>query len=126
MKINENEPPREFEVGWGQKFTMKDCAHIELAANEQITLISDSGAEYDVARKNWGYYATPSINGRLNRFGLKTMLVKNCIGHYYIMLVEDGLEEEFDQYVGAEDLKVCGCLDDATLSEIEDKLSSLQ
>ena len=126
MKINENKPPREFEVGWGPKFIMKDCAHIELAANEQITLISESGAEYDVARKNWGYYATPSINGRLNRFGLKAMLVKNSDGHFYIMLVDKGHEAEFNEYVADEDLKVCGCLDDTTLPEIEARLSANQ
>ena len=33
--------------------------------------------EYDIVKKNWGFYATPSINGRLIKFGYKTCLIKN-------------------------------------------------
>ncbi len=123
MRINKNEPPREFEVGFGPKVVMKDCAHVELAANEQITLKTDSGAEYDVARKNWGFYATPSINGRLERFGLRAMLVKNRLEHFYVMLVERGHDTEFHQYLSDEGLKLCGCLDESTLLEVERSLT---
>ena len=28
-------------------------------------------------KKNWGFYSTPSINGRLKKFGLKCALIKN-------------------------------------------------
>lgn len=115
MKIQKNEPPREFEVGWGQKFTMKDCAHIELAANEQVTFKTDNGGEYDVARKDWGFYATPSINSRLERFGLRAMLVGNKANCYYVMLVEDGKEREFARYVEQEELTVYGLMNSETL-----------
>lgn len=126
MKIQRNDPPREYEVGFGPKVMIKDCAHIVLAANEQITLKTEAGSEYDVARKNWGFYATPSINGRLARFGFKTALVKNRVGQYFVMLVEQGGEMEFDRYVQDEGLTICGWLDDQTLPTVEHALASAQ
>ena len=54
MKINRNDPPREYQCGYGPVVTMKDCAHIELEADEQITLKTQQGNEYDVARKVLG------------------------------------------------------------------------
>ena len=123
MKIQTNEPPREFEVGFGPKVTMKDCAHIELAADEQITLRTEQGGEYDVARKSWGFYATPSINGRLERFGFRTALVKNRLGQFFVMLVENGGETEFEQYLREEGLTVSGWLDEQTLGAIDDSLA---
>ena len=123
MKIQRNDPPREYEVGFGPKVTIKDCAHIELAADEQITFESEAGGEYDVTRKNWGFYATPSINGRLARFGFKTALVKNRLDQYFVMLVEQGGEANFDRYVQDEGLTVCGWLDDQTLPTVEQALS---
>ena len=124
MKIHKNDPPREYEVGFGPKVTIKDCAHIELADDEQVTFKTEAGGEYDVARKNWGYYATPSINGRLERFGLKTALVKNRLGQFFVMLVEQGKKGEFDRYVEDEGLTVCGWLDDHTLAGLETTLAS--
>ncbi len=115
MKIQENNPPREFKVGWGPKFTIKDCAHIDLAANEQVTFKTEKGGEYDVVRKDWGFYATPSINSRLERFGLRAMLVVNKVNCYYVMLVEEGKNEEFARYVEQEELTVCGPLNTETL-----------
>ena len=123
MKIQENDPPREFEVGWGPKFTLQDCAHIELAANEQVTFKTEAGGEYDVVRKDWGFYATPSINSRLERFGLRAMLVGNKVGHFYVMLVEDGKDTEFAKYVQEEELTVYGPLNAETLPAIAKGMS---
>lgn len=123
MKINRNDPPRVFEVGLSEIIQMKDCAHIELEPDEQVTLLTPSGAEYDVSRKAWGFYATPSLNGRLPQFGLKTALVKNRIGRYFILLVEKGHEEDFARYVEVEKLAICAWLDDAeVLGRIEKAL----
>ena len=63
MKFKPKNPPRTFEVGAETKYTMSDCASIELEPNEQVTFLAGK-AEYDVTRKEWGYYATPSTNGR--------------------------------------------------------------
>ena len=42
-----------------------------LRNNEQLTF-RNGKSEYDVAKKNWGYYATPSINNRLKKFKFRT------------------------------------------------------
>jgi hypothetical protein len=111
MKVDFKTPPREFEVGFDRKGIMKDCASIALAANEQVTFVTENGAEYDVARKDWGFYATPSINGRLAGFGLRAVLVRNRIDRYFILLVERGKEASFDDYVRSEPLHIVRWLD---------------
>ena len=57
-----------------------DCGRIALAPDEQVTFTTEAGGEYDVTRKSWGFYATPSINGRLKTFGLRAALVRNVAG----------------------------------------------
>lgn len=100
------DPPREFSVGRGKPITIRDCARIELAPDEQVTFVTPDGGEYDVTRKAWGFYATPSLNGRLPRFGLRARLVKNPEGRFFIVLVEEGREAEFDRYARDEDLTI--------------------
>jgi hypothetical protein len=91
---------------------MKDCGTLALDPDEQVTFVTANGAEYDVARKDWGFYATPSLNGRLTSFGLRTVLVRNRLtGRYFIMLVENGQEEAFDAYLTQESCEVVVWLD---------------
>ena len=111
MKLHPIEPPREFEVGFGPRVLMKDCGRLSLEANEQVTLTTPGGAEYDVARKSWGFYATPSLNARLTSFGLRPVLVKNRLGHYFVLLVEKGHEVDFHSYLESEGLQACAWLD---------------
>lgn len=106
MKQKLIEPPREFEVGWDEKIMLKDCAHIELAPDEQVTFKTESGAEYDVARKNWGFYATPSLNSRLTRFNLQAVLVKNRVDQFFVLLVEKGKENLFEKYMASEKMSI--------------------
>ena len=47
-----------------KKIYIKHCADIYLKKNEQITL-KNFDKEYDIVKKDWGFYATPSINDRL-------------------------------------------------------------
>jgi hypothetical protein len=125
MKLNVKNPPRLFEVGFGEKIQMKDCAHIEMEPDEQVTFLTESGAEYDVARKSWGYYATSSLNGRLKSFGLRAVLVKGEDGKFFVHLVEKGKENDYDRYRQAERLVVVCWLDgDEPLLELETKLKS--
>lgn len=123
MKIIRNDPPREFEVGFDKKGVIKDCGSVLLSADEQVTLKTDTGAEYDVTRKSWGFYATPSINGRLSSFGLRTVLVMNRIGRYFVLLVEKGHEKEFQEYIDQEPLDIVAWLDD---SDHLEKLTKLK
>ena len=95
MKIIKKNPPRKYNVGIDNQITIKDCGSILLEENEQITFLTNNQKEYDVARKNWGFYATPSVNLRLKNQGFKTALVRNSMGQWYIMLVEKDKVKKF-------------------------------
>jgi hypothetical protein len=111
MKIQVKDPPREFVVGRGSVIQIRDCARIELDADEQITFATPAGGEYDVARKSWGFYATPSTNARLSRFGLRAALARSCENKYFVYLVESGHEEDFRGYLEREKNEVIAWLD---------------
>ena len=111
MNINQRHPPREFEVGFEHKSILKDCGAIHLEPNEQITFVTAGGHEYDVARKDWGFYATPSLNGRLVTFALRAVLVRNRVDAFFVLLVEKGKELQFEEYVDSEPLTVVCWMD---------------
>jgi hypothetical protein len=111
VKFEAKNPPRVFEVGYDIKGHISDCGSMHLAADEQVTFVTEQGAEYDVTRKDWGFYATPSLNGRLAGFGLRGVLVKNRHNRFFVMLVERGKEEAFDRYVKQEPLAIISWLD---------------
>jgi hypothetical protein len=113
MKFEPKNPPREFEVGYDVKGIIRDCGSMRLAADEQITFLTEDGGEYDLTRKEWGFYATPSLNGRLAGFNLRAVLVKNRVDRYFVLLVERGKEEAFERYVRQEPLKIVTWLDSA-------------
>lgn len=120
MKIFPLDPPRVFSVGTVAVVNMKDCGRIELGADEQVTFVTEAGAEYDVARKSWGFYATPSLNGRLRRFGWRALLAKSLGAKFYIVLVEGGKERECQDYMKAHRYTIVCWLDsDATLAQLE-------
>jgi hypothetical protein len=124
MKFEEKRPPRVFQVGNVEKFPMRDCGTLRLEADEQVTLVTESGAEYDVARKDWGFYATPSLNGRLASFGLRAVLVRNPSERYFVLLVEKDKQAQFDAYVKSERLAlVCWMDSDDKLRAIENALA---
>ncbi len=112
MKILHQEPPREFLVGFENKVSLKHCAQIELESDELVTFANVSGSEYDVVRKEWGYYATPSLNKRLLSFQLRPVLTQNREGHFFLLLVERGKEGLFEKYVSSEKLKLILWFDD--------------
>ena len=112
MKLEPKQPPREFEVGFEHKSTISDCGTIKLAENEQVSLITEKGGEWDVVRKKWGFYATPSINGRLSDYNIRSVLVKNRIDRFYILLVEKGHEADFKDYMRLEKMTIVAWLDE--------------
>lgn len=112
MRFDRKDPPRRFTVGNAGPIEMKDCGTLHLAADEQVTLVTESGGEYDIARKDWGFYATPSLNGRLESFGLRAVLIQNRdTKRYFVLLVERGREESFERYLQVENLRVVHWLD---------------
>lgn len=126
MRFTPIDPPRIFEVGHEEKkIVLKDCARVDLEPDEQVAFTTPAGAEYDVTRKAWGFYATPSLNGRLLRFGLRGVLVKNRINQYFVMLVERGHETAFERYVAEERLVVVSWLDETgVLQRLEELVQS--
>ena len=118
MKLTPKNPPRRYSVGKKGAVEVSDCGTVHLRADEQVTFITDEGAEYDVMRKDWGFYATPSLNGRLPQFGLRGALVRNTAsGRYFVCLVEK--ESAFLAYLAREGLETVIWLDD------EEKLNAL-
>jgi len=120
VKFTPIDPPRIFSVGPKGEIQLKDCARIELAPDEQVTFGVDSGAEYDVVKKSWGFYATPSLNRRLVRYGLSAALIRSPDGRFYVFLIEQGKFADFQRYCDQEDLVVVRWLDsDQGLRELE-------
>lgn len=117
MEIIEKKPPRSFKVGKDQKITLHDVGEIYLEDNELVTFMNDKKMEYDVGRKEWGYYATPSVNDRLKNFGFKTALVRNAKGQIYIMIVENDKIDIFNQYLAEESNYVLQWLDEEGLNK---------
>ena len=111
MRFEPKQPPREFEVGFDNKGVIRDCGTMHLEPDEQITFRTEDGKEYDLTRKDWGFYAAPSLNGRLATFNLRAVLVKNRIDRFFVLLVERGKEEAFERYVAGEPLKIVAWLD---------------
>ena len=123
MEFHPKQPPREFEVGFDKKGVIRDCGNMHLAPDEQITFVTEDGKEYDVTRKDWGFYAGPSLNGRLAGFKLRAVLVKNRVGRYFVMLVEKGKEVSFESYVREEPLQIISWLDtNEALASLETKV----
>jgi len=121
MKIQHNIPPRVFTVpDKVEDVQIADVAHLWLEADEQITLITHDGNEYDIARKSWGYYATPSLNRRLKQFNLRSALVRSYHHTYFIMMAERGHEEAFFNYLAHHDQRFITWLDeDSVLQQID-------
>ncbi len=124
MKFEPKQPPREFEVGFDKKGIIRDCGQVHLAPDEQLTFLTADGNEYDVTRKDWGFYATPSLNGRLATFNLRAVLVKNRINRFFVLLVEKGKEPIFEHYVCSEPLEIVTWLDTTeALAVLESKIT---
>ena len=113
MTFEPKDPARSFYVGKNSEIEIKDVGDVYLSPNEQLTFVTDpSGARYDFVRKDWGFYATPSINGRLKQEGFKTALVENLQGRIYLMVVELRHMALFDAYCRVEKQTVLRWLDE--------------
>jgi hypothetical protein len=128
VRIEHVDPPREFEVG-KRGGRMRHVADAWLGDDEIMTFKTDSGTEVDVARKSWGYYGSPSLNGRLRDFGLRAALAMGVpregeeSPRMYLMFVEAGSEADFEEYVAAEEMRVVAWLDsDEAVRAAADKL----
>lgn len=110
---------RKFRAG-SQNILLKHCGNIFLKNDEVVTFVDQDAGEYDICKKAWGYYATPSINSRLKKFKFKTVLVKNDAGKYFILLVKKNKIQEFKKYLKSENIKIiCFLEEDKNYSKIK-------
>jgi len=113
MQIDAFAEPRRFSVGV-TKLQLSHVANITLHPDEMITFISDGGREYDVTAKDWGYYATPSVVGRLRHFGMRAALMRNVdTGQLFVVLVFDNQLPAWRAYMEEERQELVMWLDDA-------------
>lgn len=122
MKVDETKPPRRFMVGIRGEVELAEVAKIYLEPEELVTFFGPQGSEHDVTRKDWGFYATQSVNYRLPTKGLRAALVKNTQGRWFVLLIEKAEERKaaFKEYCQSEQVTVVAWLDDeATLQKIE-------
>lgn len=114
MEHNLTLDPRIFTVN---EASIKDYGKIILDPDEMISFITVSGKELDITAKEWGFYATPSINSRLRKQGFKTALVENKHGRIYVMVVDMDRLNLFDEYCRKEGQFVREWLDMISVSQ---------
>ena len=103
MKITKKN--RKFKVGI-KKIELTEKAYIFLKNNEMVTL-KNKKMEYDIVKKDWGYYATPSINERLLKFNFKTCIIKNKTSkNIFILIVDKNKIKNLIKYLKNENCRV--------------------
>ena len=95
---------RSFEVN--KKIILKHTANIKLNSNEMITL-KNNKMEFDITKKKWGFYATPSINKRLKSFGfLSAIIQNNNTKNIFVVLIDKKKKKLFTKYIKTQDIRV--------------------
>ncbi|MDW3208207.1 MAG: hypothetical protein R8L07_21950 [Alphaproteobacteria bacterium] len=115
MKFDIQDPPRPFRVGAKGDIELLDCGTVRLAPDEQVTFRTDNrgATAFDVTRKEFGYYASNSLNGTLPRQGLRAALCRNdAHGLLYMLFVEKGKENQYRSYLDAEGMSHLGWMDE--------------
>ena len=77
---------------------------------------------FDIVRKNWGFYALPSINKRLKKFKLNAVIVesKNFKTFFILLVAKDKKKiSAFKDYCKKENLKIIIWLNDYNFSLIK-------
>lgn len=112
MKLNLNKQKRVFAVGKKQDILIEDLGGIKLNNNELLSLTCPGDARHEIVAKNWGFYATQSVNKRLREYRVKTALAKNNDNFVYVLLVSEDKLKQFEQYCVSEGLDVILWLDE--------------
>lgn len=109
MKLSITREARTFTVN---DVVLKDHGKIFLEPDEMVSFVTSSGKEYDFTAKDWGYYVTSSINGRLKKEGFRTALVENQVGRVFVIAVESEKLSAFEKYRREEKQKILIWLDE--------------
>ena len=112
MHIDAFPEPRRFPVGVAS-VEISHVANIALAPDELVTFTSSGDREYDLTAKDWGYYATPSVGGRLRHFGMRAALMRNIdTRQVFVVIVFDDQVGAWQEYMVAERQDLVFWLDD--------------
>ena len=101
MKIKINKKPRKFTVGLNNTI-LKDLGKIYLNNNEHSTFIKKVNT---MKLKDWGYYATPSVNKRLKILNFEHLSLKIHLNQF-ILIVHKEKIKNFRKYLRADKLKL--------------------
>ena len=113
---------RKFIVGKKKNILLIDKGSIYLKKNENISIHFNKLINYDIVRKNWGFYPLPSLNKRLKNFNLKSVIVKNQkLKTFFIMLVINNKKKisEFRKFFKNENLEILLWINNKNLSHLE-------
>lgn len=116
MKLKIKDIPRIFRPRKDKDIYISDYGDIHLEPDEQVSFVTASGKRHDFAAKEWGFYATPSVNSRLKNEGFKTALIVNTFGQVYIMVVDINKMELFEKYCEVEEQQILEWLDERKLN----------
>ncbi len=108
MNVEITKTPRVFKV---EGVRIKDFGKIFLKEDEMISFKRENNKEYDFVSKEWGFYATPSVNKRLKKEGFKTAIVVNSLNQIYINVVDDQELKSFHEYLNDSNLKILCWMD---------------
>jgi len=104
MKIKKKD--RSWKVGEKKTINITEKIKIELDDNEQASFVEKNGNySYEVCKKNWGYYLSPSINKRMKDYNHKIYLTKDESNKIFIMAVKSKKIQSFILYCKSENLK---------------------
>ena len=96
--------------------------NIYLKEDHQVTFLEKfkkEKKEYDIVKKSWGYYATPSINKRLKKFGYECVIIKNRQNKFFLCLVNKDMKKKFKSYLQKDDQKIVCWLSSKNLKLID-------
>mgnify|MGYP005989422055 CR=1 FL=1 len=113
---------RKFVVGKEKNITLVDKGSIFLKNNENISIHFNKKINYDVAKKNWGFYPLPSINKRLKNFKLKAVIVESKnFNTFFIMTVVNKKKNilDFKKYCKKENIVIIAWLNNKNLNLIK-------
>lgn len=111
VRISLKKKPRKYKVGLNNLITIKDVGNISLKKDEQITFLFNK-QKYDFTHKEWGFYISQSINGRVKSEKFKIALVKNSLNKYYMMAVALNKKSLFLSYCKKEKQKIIKWFDE--------------
>jgi hypothetical protein len=103
MKIKKKK--RRYNIG---SVCITDVASVVLNNDEQITLMEKNyNFQYDICKKSWGYYATPSLNSRLKKNNLSSYIVKSKKNNkIFIHLVKKSKKKSYLLYLKSQNMEI--------------------